>query len=163
MTRSLRRSERVPMHGVTAVERDGQGKAVDTAWLHLEERHGPTPPRHVVTIRTMDGAVYRFQRYDRDEFLAFYDRQNPDGSEFQRAANLPEHVEAVRRAIMDGDVLPDFEALLRAEVHVGAHDDGEATDADVRLAVNSHEAERRRTDEATMRAGYAVTDGGETR
>lgn len=119
---NLRESERVPLQGVEGVEHGNSGKKVADAWLYLEERHGPTPARRVVCLETRDGAVYRFQRYSTDEYLAFYNRENPDGSEFERAAQLPEHVEDVRESIMDREVLPDFEALIRAEAQVGERD-----------------------------------------
>ncbi|AAY24975.1 ORF 49 [Haloarcula hispanica virus SH1] len=163
-------SDPVPLLGVEEVERDTQGKKVVDAWLVLEGRHGPTPARRVVSIETRDGAVYRFQRYGRDEYLAFYNRENPDGSRFQRAASLPEHVEAVRTAIMNREVLPDFEKALEAEVQVGertADDVDEATDQEVREAVENAEAalvadggavgrgERLRERVASLRSGYA--------
>jgi len=178
----LRESESVPFRSVDDVDLEGQGKKVVDARLRLEERRGPTPARRVVAIETRDGAVYRFQRYARDEYLAFYNRENPDGSEFQRNASLPAHVQAVREAIMADDVLPDFEALMEAERQVGERDydsSGEATDAEVRRAIERAERgtysreqrradggkswvaqERKRADEARLRSGYA-TDGGE--
>lgn len=134
-----RESERVALRGVDDVDREGQGKKVVDAWLHLEARYGPSPARRVVTIETRDGAVYRFQRYGRGEFLAFYNRENPDGTEFKRRASLPAHVQAVREAIVADDVLPDFEALLRAEHQVGEREMDEATDEDVRQAVQARE------------------------
>lgn len=159
----LRESEAVPLLGVGRVEREGQGKTVVSASVRLEERQGPTPPRRVVSIETRDGAIYRFQRYGRDEFLAFYNRENPDGSEFKRKAALPTHVQDVREAIMSGDVLPDFAAMLRAEKQVGEREydssDG-ATDADVRRAIEDVEREERRREEADLRSGYAIPDGG---
>jgi len=158
----LRESESVAMRGVDDVDREGQGKKVVEASVRLEERQGPTPARRVVSIETRDGAVYRFQRYGRDEYLAFYNRENPDGSEFQRKPSLPAHVEAVRTAIMADDVLPDFEALLRAEEQVGERESDssdEATDAEVRRAVERAEQERQRREESDLRAGYLVTDG----
>lgn len=151
---SLRESRDVPLAGVDDVEREGSGKKVVDARLRLEERHGPTPARHVVALETRDGAVYRFQRYGTDEYLAFYNRQNPDGSEFRRRAALPEHVQAVRRAIMDREVLPEFEPMMEAMQQVGMGGESDvptqdeepaldppqgATDAEVREAVQAAE------------------------
>lgn len=163
----LRESDVVPLSDVDDVEREGGGKTVVAARLRLEERYGPTAARRVVSIETRDGAIYRFQRYGSDEFLAFYNRENPDGSEFKRKAPLPGHVEQVRRAIMDGDVLPELAALVAAERAVGTFETDDtteqATDADVREAVEQAEerpqTEQKRRAEAGLRAGYA-TDGG---
>jgi len=164
-------SDPIPLLGVEEVEREGQGKKVVDAWLVLEGRHGPTPPRRVVTVETRDGALYRFQRYGRDEYLAFYNRENPDGSEFQRRASLPAHVEAVREAIVNSEVLPDFEAALEAEVKVGERTSDEATDQQVREAVQAAEMdmatdggtvgafEDQRRREASLRSGYAEPGG----
>ena len=163
---ALRTSDRVPLLGVEEVERDGKGKTVTDAWLVLEERHGPTPARRVVSLQTQDGAIYRFQRYRTDEYLAYYDRQNPDGEQFQRQAPLPAHVEAVRDAIVAREVLPDFDAMTRAEEQVGDDDpDGEATDEQVRQAVVSAEESDAgdstgNFSKATPRAEQARTDGG---
>ncbi|AGC65568.1 hypothetical protein K745_gp43 [Haloarcula hispanica virus PH1] len=165
-------SDPVPLLGVEEVERESQGKKVVDAWLVLEGRHGPTPARRVVSIETRDGAVYRFQRYATDEYLAFYNRENADGTSFKRAAALPEHVEAVRTAIMDHEVLPDFEKALEAEVQVGERTRDDATDEEVREAAEAAEVamladggtlgtfEEDRRREAAMRSGYAEPGGG---
>ena len=96
----------------------GHGKDVVDARLFLEERYGPQPYRRVVEIETADGATYRFQRYDVDEHLVQYGRENADGEEFTSKQPLPSEVEAVREAIQERDVLPDFEEFVAAETEV---------------------------------------------
>ena len=162
MTAPLEHSERIPLRGLDDVERDGKGKKVVAAWLRLEKRYGPTPARRVVSIKTRDGAVYRFQRYDSDERLAFYDRTNADGSRVHHATQLPQHVEAVRNAVMDGDVLPEFESFNRATQQVGVTAWAGSTDnhgdaREARLADGTKSREHQiRTD-----GGGAAFEGGE--
>jgi len=99
---------------VAHVEQEGSGKTVDSASLVLRDTGTPGPRKRVVSIRTEDGATYRFQRYGTDEYLAFYDRTNADGDQFQVNARLPAHVEAVREAIQNGEAEPWPDALERA-------------------------------------------------
>jgi hypothetical protein len=102
----------IPLTDVDDVEQPNTGKVVAEARLRLEERHGPSPARQVVSIETRDGCVYRFQRYAAGEYLAFFNRTNAEGKNFLRATALPEHVEAVRVAVQDGRVFPALEDLL---------------------------------------------------
>ncbi|AFD02318.1 putative protein 37 [Haloarcula hispanica icosahedral virus 2] len=157
-------SERVDLLGVGEVERPGSGKVVADAWIHLEGRPDPTPARRLLYVETADGAVYRFQSYGPDEYLTFYDRRNEAGDRHTKAGRLPAHVEAVRAAVVNREVLPDYQQLLRAEAEVGEGEqvDG-ATDeevaeavADVALSDGGRPTERRRRDEANVRSGVST-------
>lgn len=151
-------SDAVPMRGVDAVDQPNRGKVVADATLTLEARRGPTPARRIVALETRDGALYRFQRHSPDEPLTYYNREQPDGSEFATRAPLPAHVEEVRDAIMAGDVRPNYEALMEAERQVGEREE------DYRQPGGSQErvVERERRERSTLRSGRVATDGGES-
>jgi len=158
-------SERVDLRDLFDVENPATGKDVADAWLHLESREGPSPPRRLLCIKTDDGAIYRFQRYDTDEFFAFYDRRH-EGRRTTKANQLPAHVEAVRRAVMDKDVLPDFEQMVRAEAEVGERDPADAASdeevaeavADVVASDGGRPVEVDRAEESSLRSGYYAGD-----
>lgn len=149
-------SDTVPMRGVESVDPPNCGKVVADATVTLESRPGPGPARRVVSLETQDGALYRFQRYERGEPLVFYNREKPDGSEFVTRAPLPAHVEEVRDAIMAGDVRPNYEALMDAERQVGERLDDYREPGGCEKRVE----ERERSERATLRSGRVATDGG---
>jgi len=91
------------------------GKRVASVTTHYFDTQHPTLEKRVVEVETRDGYVYRFQRFADDEYLAFYNRENDQGEEFQRAASLPENVEAVREAVRYGELAPPEEHRQHAE------------------------------------------------
>lgn len=91
------------------------GKRVDDVRVLYYETLHPQLEKRVVEVETVDGCVYRFQRFHEDERLSFYNRENEDGDEFRREARLPENVRALRDAISDGELTADKQARANAE------------------------------------------------
>lgn len=94
------------------LEQPGNGKQVAEVRVALEDNtFHPTLGKRVVAVETQDGAVYRFQRFSRDEPLVFYNRENPDGEKFERDGRLPENVNEVVAQLEEFENVPDVDEL----------------------------------------------------